>query len=74
LGGVTEAVIPGGVYEEEGLVDCLSVGDLELAEATARAAVDDVWIFQAMAEQADDMTVLAAQCFGEPCHGETISI
>ena len=64
--GVTEAMNPSeALYEEARLVELISARDFESADHIVKATVDDVWRFQADAVQADDVTVLAVQFFGE---------
>jgi sigma-B regulation protein RsbU (phosphoserine phosphatase) len=63
--GVTEAMDPDrNLYEEHRLVSALEPQDEGRPEELVRVTVDDVWEFQADAEQADDITVLALQWFG----------
>jgi sigma-B regulation protein RsbU (phosphoserine phosphatase) len=63
--GITEAMDPdGSLYEEDRLVTVLSSRDFESVEEIVEASTDDVWRFQADAEQADDVTVLAVKFFG----------
>jgi sigma-B regulation protein RsbU (phosphoserine phosphatase) len=65
--GVTEAMDPGqALYEEQRLVSTLEAGESAVPEDMVRATVDDVWRFQADAEQADDVTVLALAYHGTP--------
>jgi sigma-B regulation protein RsbU (phosphoserine phosphatase) len=63
--GVTEAMDPAGsLYEEERLVGVLGARDYASVEELVAASTDDVWRFQAEAEQADDVTVLAVRFTG----------
>jgi sigma-B regulation protein RsbU (phosphoserine phosphatase) len=63
--GVTEAMDPAGtLYEEDRLVRVLEARDYESVEEMVDASTDDVWRFQAEAEQADDVTVLALRFEG----------
>jgi sigma-B regulation protein RsbU (phosphoserine phosphatase) len=71
--GVTEAMnVSGELYEEQKLVSVLS-RELATVEAMVGETVDDVWHFQGEAQQADDVTVLAARYAGtgagEEIHG-----
>ena len=62
--GVTEAMDPAGrLYSEQRLRDLLSA-DLQSPEEAVDATVQDVWRFQADAEQADDVTVMAVALRG----------
>jgi sigma-B regulation protein RsbU (phosphoserine phosphatase) len=70
--GVTEAMDPAqALYEERRLVGTLEAATAPAPEALVRATVDDVWRFQADAEQADDITVLALAYHGAS-EGETL--
>ncbi len=63
--GVTEAMDPQGVlYEEDRLVEVLNSGEFDSVESLVAASTEDVWRFQAEAEQADDVTVLAVRFEG----------
>ncbi|MHC4924840.1 MAG: SpoIIE family protein phosphatase, partial [Planctomycetota bacterium] len=63
--GITEAMDPAGaLYEEEQLVDLLSSRQFTSVEDLVKASTDDVWRFQAEAEQADDVTALAVEFVG----------
>jgi sigma-B regulation protein RsbU (phosphoserine phosphatase) len=65
--GVTEAMDPNHqLYDEGRLVQVMEARDFSSVEDLVQATVDDVWSFQRDAEQADDVTVLAVQFFGEP--------
>ena len=62
--GVTEAMnAEGELYEEHRLVDVLT-RQLTTVESMVGESVDDVWRFQGDAQQADDVTVLAARYTG----------
>jgi sigma-B regulation protein RsbU (phosphoserine phosphatase) len=63
--GVTEAMDPAGtLYEEARLVEVLSAQESPSVEEVVGASTEDVWRFQADAEQADDVTVLAVKFAG----------
>jgi sigma-B regulation protein RsbU (phosphoserine phosphatase) len=63
--GVTEAMDPDGtLYEEDRLVEILDSKPFETVEDMVAASTEDVWRFQAEAEQADDVTVLAVRFVG----------
>jgi sigma-B regulation protein RsbU (phosphoserine phosphatase) len=63
--GVTEAMDPAGaLYEEDRLVRVLEARAYGSVEELVAASTEDVWKFQAEAEQADDVTVLAVQFTG----------
>lgn len=63
--GVTEAMDPAGeLYEEDRLVRVLEARDYDSVEEMVAASTEDVWRFQAEAEQADDVTVLAVRFTG----------
>ena len=63
--GVTEAMDPAGtLYDEARLVELLSAQESPSVEEVVGASTDDVWRFQADAEQADDVTVLAVKFTG----------
>jgi sigma-B regulation protein RsbU (phosphoserine phosphatase) len=65
--GVTEAMDPAqSLYEEQRLVNALSARAFTSVEDAAKATVDDVWRFQAEADQADDITVLTVEFHGAP--------
>jgi sigma-B regulation protein RsbU (phosphoserine phosphatase) len=65
--GVTEAMDPEGeLYEEDRLVTVLESTDFVTVEDMVKASANDVWRFQAEADQADDVTVLAVHYFGDP--------
>jgi sigma-B regulation protein RsbU (phosphoserine phosphatase) len=65
--GVTEAMDPTqALYEEHRLVSALEAGATGIPEELVRVTVDDVWRFQADADQADDITVLALVYRGAP--------
>jgi sigma-B regulation protein RsbU (phosphoserine phosphatase) len=65
--GVTEAMDPGGqLYEEDRLVSLLDTAEYETVEEMVKASADDVWRFQAEADQADDVTILAVHYHGDP--------
>ena len=62
--GVTEAMnAEGELYEEHRLVDVLA-RELTTVESMVGETVDDVWRFQGDAQQADDVTILAARYTG----------
>jgi sigma-B regulation protein RsbU (phosphoserine phosphatase) len=63
--GITEAMDPAGtLYEEQRLAELLSSRSFESVEDLVKASTDDVWRFQAEAEQADDVTALAVEFVG----------
>jgi sigma-B regulation protein RsbU (phosphoserine phosphatase) len=63
--GVTEAMDPAGtLYDEARLVELLSAQESPSVEEVVGASTDGVWRFQADAEQADDVTVLAVKFTG----------
>lgn len=63
--GVTEAMDPAGrLYDEDRLVSLLQSTDFGSVDEVVKASTDDVWRFQAEAEQADDVTVLAVEFIG----------
>lgn len=63
--GVTEAMDPAGrLYDEDRLVSVLQSTDFGSVDEVVKASTDDVWRFQAEAEQADDVTVLAVEFIG----------
>jgi sigma-B regulation protein RsbU (phosphoserine phosphatase) len=63
--GITEAMDPkGSLYEEDRLVTVLSSRDFQSVEEIVGTSTDDVWRFQADAEQADDVTVMAVKFVG----------
>jgi sigma-B regulation protein RsbU (phosphoserine phosphatase) len=65
--GVTEAMdVNEALYSDERLTSLLSSRQFESTEEIVDVTVSDVWDFQGDAEQADDVTVLAIQYFGEP--------
>jgi len=65
--GVTEAMdVNKALYSDERLTSLMSSRQFESAEEIVDVPVSDVWDFQGDAEQADDVTVLAIQYFGEP--------
>lgn len=65
--GVTEAMdVNEALYSDERLTSLMSSRQFESAEEIVDVTVSDVWDFQGDAEQADDVTVLAIQYFGEP--------
>lgn len=65
--GVTEAMDPAGdLYEESRLVSLLGSAEYKSVEEMVKASADDVWRFQAEADQADDVTVLAVHYHGDP--------
>lgn len=65
--GVTEAMDPAGeLYEESRLVSLLGSAEYQTVEEMVKASADDVWRFQAEADQADDVTVLAVHYYGDP--------
>ncbi len=65
--GVTEAMDPNQhLYDESRLVQVMEARDFSSGQDLVQATVDDVWRFQSDAEQADDITVLAVQFFGQP--------
>jgi sigma-B regulation protein RsbU (phosphoserine phosphatase) len=65
--GVTEAMNrQKQLYGEERLVDLLLSRDHKSAETLTRAVADDVRVFEAGADQADDVTILSLQYFGAP--------
>jgi sigma-B regulation protein RsbU (phosphoserine phosphatase) len=65
--GVTEAMNrQKQLYGEGRLVDLLSSRDHKSAETLTRAVADDVRVFEAGADQADDVTILSLQFFGAP--------
>jgi sigma-B regulation protein RsbU (phosphoserine phosphatase) len=67
--GVTEAMNgQKQLYGEGRLVDLLSSRDQKSAETLTRAVADDVQVFEAGADQADDVTILSLQYFGAPEH------
>jgi len=69
--GVTEAMDVGQeLYEEDRLIELLSCSEARSVEELVQATVEDVGRFQGKADQADDITVLGVQYFGEP-EGET---
>ncbi len=73
--GVTEAMDPDGqLYEEDRLVRVLRSSDLDSVESLVRASTDDVWRFQADAEQADDVTVLAVEFSGRVGGSEDVHV
>jgi sigma-B regulation protein RsbU (phosphoserine phosphatase) len=60
--GVTEAMDPpGDLYGEDRLCEILEEPDHTTVEDLVEASAADVWRFQAEAEQADDVTILAVQ-------------
>jgi sigma-B regulation protein RsbU (phosphoserine phosphatase) len=64
--GVTEAMdVNEALYSDERLTSLLSSRQFESVEEIVDVTVSDVWDFQGDAEQADDVTVLAIQYFGE---------
>jgi len=65
--GVTEAMdVNEKLYSDERLTSLMSSRRFESAEEIVDVTVSDVWDYQGDAEQADDVTVLAVQYFGEP--------
>jgi sigma-B regulation protein RsbU (phosphoserine phosphatase) len=69
--GVTEARDPSdALYTEDRLERLLRDTPAPTAEGRLRTTIDDVWRFQADAEQSDDVTVLALQFFGVPAGAE----
>jgi sigma-B regulation protein RsbU (phosphoserine phosphatase) len=65
--GITEAMDPAGeLYEEPRLVSVLESTDFRTVKEMVKASADDVWRFQAEADQADDVTVLAVHYHGDP--------
>jgi sigma-B regulation protein RsbU (phosphoserine phosphatase) len=65
--GVTEAMdVNKALYSDERLTSLMSSRQFESVEEIVDVTVSDVWDFQGDAEQADDVTVLAIQYFGEP--------
>ena len=73
--GVTEAMDPeGSLYEEQRLVDLLSARNFDSVEELVQATTDDVWRFQADAEQADDVTALAVRFTGRLGGAEDIHV
>jgi sigma-B regulation protein RsbU (phosphoserine phosphatase) len=73
--GVTEAWSPAHeLYTDPRLERLLENTRAETAEERVRTTMKDVWAFQAEAEQADDVTVLALQYFGTPPGMETHSL
>jgi sigma-B regulation protein RsbU (phosphoserine phosphatase) len=72
--GVTEAMdVKQQLYSEERLAALLSSRDFESVEEIVDVTVANVWGFQGEGEQADDVTVLAVQFFGEP-EGEALQV
>ena len=72
--GVTEAMdVKQQLYSEERLAALLSSRDFGSVEEIVDVTVADVWRFQGEGEQADDVTVLAVQFFGEP-EGEALQV
>jgi len=62
--GVTEAMnVEGELYEEERLVRSLSQ-ESDTVEALVSSTVEEVWLFEGEAQQADDVTVLVARYLG----------
>ncbi len=73
--GVTEAMDPDGqLYEEDRLVEVLQSSDIDSVESLVHASTDDVWRFQADAEQADDVTVLAVEFSGRVGGSEDVQV
>jgi sigma-B regulation protein RsbU (phosphoserine phosphatase) len=69
--GVTEAMnAPEELYTEARLRGLLESSRLDSVEEAVRVMVDDVWDYQGDAEQADDVTVLAASWLGQEDAGE----
>ena len=69
--GVTEARDPGDVlYTEDRLERLLRDAPAATADERLRTTMDDVWKYQADAEQSDDVTVLALQFLGVPAGAE----
>jgi sigma-B regulation protein RsbU (phosphoserine phosphatase) len=69
--GVTEAMnAPEELYTEARLRGLLESSRLDSVEEAVRVMVDDVWDYQGDAEQADDVTVLAASWLGQEDVGE----
>ena len=65
--GVTEAMDAGQqLYEETRLANLLAENRCDSTEELVRLTIDDVWLFQGEAEQADDVTLLALQFYGNP--------
>ncbi len=72
--GVTEAMdVNKELYSDERLTSLMSSRQFESAEEIVDVTVSDVWDYQGDAEQADDVTVLAVQFFGEP-EGEALQV
>jgi len=61
------------LYSDERLTSLMSSRRFESAEEIVDVTVSDVWDYQGDAEQADDVTVLAVQFFGEP-QGEALQV
>ncbi|MHC4940876.1 MAG: ATP-binding SpoIIE family protein phosphatase [Planctomycetota bacterium] len=73
--GVTEARSPSQeLYTDPRLEQLLKTTRAETAAERVQTTVDDVWKFQADAEQADDVTVMALQFFGVPKGREALEI
>ena len=69
--GVTEAMdVDNTLYGEGRLKDLLSQREFDSAEQMVDLVLDDVWVYQGEAEQADDVTVLAVSYNGASARGE----